>query len=224
MKRITNNVTRLFFIAILLSGSGLVVLAQDPSAKEYPKVEVFVGFSALGENPRPISFGTASVPDGYATPAGFETSVIRNFTRYVGLKADFSAHFQNEQGSGTVTVCNPICATATQPVEFRTRVFNFLAGPEFKARNSTRVTPFAHILAGVAHTSADFTTAGPPFNLSLKRSDTGFAMGLGGGLDLRVTKRVSFRGQIDYNPVFNGDSPTGGSRDFARLSFGILFH
>jgi hypothetical protein len=49
-------------------------------------------------------------------------------------------------------------------------------------------------------------------------------MALGGGLDIRATNRVSFRGQIDYNPVFNGDSPTGGSRDFVRISLGVLFH
>ena len=78
-------------------------------------------------------------------------------------------------------------------------------------------------IAGVAHTSATFTTPGPTFNLLLKKSDNSFAMGLGGGLDIRATKRVSFRGSMDYNPVFVNDS-TSGTRDFIRLSLGILFH
>ncbi|MEP6912794.1 MAG: hypothetical protein ABI923_08575, partial [bacterium] len=77
--------------------------------------------------------------------------------------------------------------------------------------------------AGVAHTSANFTTPGPTFNLSLKSSNTGFAMALGGGLDIRATKKVSFRGQLDYNPVFIHDSSSG-TRDFVRLSLGVLFH
>jgi len=34
-----------------------------------------------------------------------------------------------------------------QDFQLKTRVYNFLAGPEFKARNSTRFTPFAHVLA-----------------------------------------------------------------------------
>jgi opacity protein-like surface antigen len=98
-----------------------------------------------------------------------------------------------------------------------------LAGPEFKARNSTRLTPFAHLLAGVAHTSANFTTPGPTFNFLLKNSQTSFAMALGGGLDIRATKRVSFRGSMDYNPVFLRDS-TSGTRDLVRLSLGVLIH
>jgi hypothetical protein len=48
-------------------------------------------------------------------------------------------------------------------------------------------------------------------------------MALGGGFDIRATKRVSFRGSLDYNPVFVNDS-VAGTRDFLRLSLGILFH
>jgi hypothetical protein len=110
---------------------------------------------------------------------------------------------------------------ATQDFRIKTRVYNFLAGPEFKARNRTRLTPFAHVLAGMTHTSASFTTPGPTFNITARTSHNGFAMGMGGGLDIRASKRVSFRAQMDYNPVFTGDR---GSRDFARLSLGVLFH
>ncbi|MDQ2921774.1 MAG: hypothetical protein M3R52_09230, partial [Acidobacteriota bacterium] len=90
------------------------------------------------------------------------------------------------------------------------------------ARNSIHFTPFAHVLAGVAHTSANFTSPGPTFNIFLKRSDTNFAMAL--GLDIRATKRVSFRGQMDYNPVFIQNSTSGCRRDLARISLGVLFH
>jgi opacity protein-like surface antigen len=200
-----------------------IALAQQPNKNDYPKVEAFAGFSALGESPRDIRFGGFSTGEGYATPNGFEISVIRNFTRHIALKGDFSAHFKNDSNTGPLTLCTPTCTTATQTFEVKTRVYNFLAGPEFKARNSTRFTPFAHLLAGVAHTSANFTTPGPTFNILLKRSDTGFAMGLGGGLDIRATKRLSFRGQIDYNPVFIPDA-TSGTRDFVRISLGVLFH
>jgi hypothetical protein len=48
-------------------------------------------------------------------------------------------------------------------------------------------------------------------------------MALGGGLDIRASKRVSFRALMDYNPVFVNDS-TSGRRDFVRLSLGVLFH
>jgi len=227
MKRINKNVLiRLVFSTALLLCSALLASAQSPNSDEYPKVEVFVGYSALGEaNGRGISFGpNAFVGANYsAAKAGFETSIIRNFSKRFGIKGDFSAHFNNQSGSGPITSCTPACTTVTQDFQLKTRVYNFLAGPEFKARNSTRFTPFAHVLGGVAHTSATFTTPGPTFNLLLKKSDNSFAMALGGGIDIRATRRVSFRGQMDYNPVFVHDS-TSGTRDFFRLSLGVLFH
>jgi opacity protein-like surface antigen len=121
------------------------------------------------------------------------------------------------------TACTPTCTTVTQDFRFKTRVYNFLAGPEFKARNSTRFTPFAYALAGVAHTSATFTTSGPTLNLLLKKSDNSLAMALGGGLNIRAGKRVSFRGTIDYNPVFIRDSGSD-RRDLMRISLGVLIH
>ena len=226
MKRINKNLLiRLAFSTALLLCSALVVSAQSTKPDEYPKVEVFVGYSALGEANGPgISFGpNSTVGASYTSKPGFETSVTRNFTKYFGIKGDFSAHFNNESKSGPITGCTPGCTTVTQAFQLKTRVYNFLAGPEFKARNSTRFTPFAHVLGGVAHTSATFTTPGPSFNLLLKKSDNSFAMGLGGGLDIRASKRVSFRAMMDYNPVFVHDSASG-TRDFVRFSLGVLFH
>jgi len=211
--------SRLLPCVALLMCSVAAALAQGAKTDEYPKIEVFAGYSALGEaNSRGV-FGSAS---NLAGP-GFETSIIRNFGKHFGIKGDFSAYFHNESNSGPITPCTPGCTTVTQAFQIRSRVFNFLGGPEFKARNKTRFTPFAYALAGVAHTRATFTTPGPTFNLLLKKTDTSFAMALGGGLDIRATKRVSLRGSMDYNPVFVHDS-TSGTRDLARFSLGVLFH
>jgi opacity protein-like surface antigen len=226
MKRINKSLLiRMVFGTVLLLCSALLGSAQSPNPDEYPKVEVFVGYSFLGEaGSRGISFGpNGSIGANYSAEPGFEASIIRNFSKHFGIKGDFSAHFNNESASGPITACTPSCTTVTQDFKFKTRVYNFLAGPEFKARNSTRFTPFAHVLGGVAHTRATFTTPGPTFNLLLKESDNSFAMALGGGLDIRASKRVSFRALMDYNPVFVHDS-TSGRRDFVRLSLGVLFH
>jgi len=225
MKRFNKNLLiRVAVSTTLLLGSALVVLAQSPTPDEHPKVEVFVGYSALGEaNSRAVSFGPNASVSGDYEGQGFETSIIRNFSKHLGIKGDFSASFNNESGSGPITACTTACTTVTQNFQLKTRVYNFLAGPEFKARNSTRFTPFAHALGGVAHTSATFTTPGPTLNLLLKKSDNSFAMALGGGLDIRASKRVSFRALVDYNPVFVNDS-TSGTRDFFRFSLGVLFH
>jgi opacity protein-like surface antigen len=218
-------IPRLFFSALFLLCSVPVALPQNANTDEYPKVEMFAGYSALGEaNSRGISFGAnRRVGGNYSAEPGFETSIIRNFSKHLGIKGDFSAHFNNESASGPITSCTPACTTVTQDFQLKTRVNNFLVGPEYKARNSTRFTPFAHVLGGVAHTSATFTTAGPTFNLLLKKTDNSFAMALGGGIDIRASKRVSFRGLMDYNPVFVHDS-TSGTRDLVRISLGVLIH
>ena len=213
-----------FLSVTLMMCASASAWAQGTPTDEYPRVGVFAGYSALGEvNGNSISFGpTASISGNYATPTGLETSVIGNFSKHFGIKGDFSAHLSSESGRGPLTACTPTCTTATQDFQFKTRLFNFLAGPELKARNSSRFTPFAYALGGVAHTSATFTTTGPTLNLSLKRSDNSFAMALGGGVDIRAGKRVSFRGSMDYNPVFINDSDSG-TRDLVRISLGILF-
>ena len=213
-----------FLSVIVLMCLASPALAQLYNIPDYPKVEFFVGYSALGEvNSGRITFGpTASIQGNYATPTGFETSVTRNFSRHFGIKGDFSAHLRNESGPGSFSSCNPTCTTAMQDFQLKTRLYNFLAGPEFKARNSSRFTPFAYALAGVAHTSATLTTTGPTFNLLLKRSDNSFAVALGGGLDIRAGKRVSFRATMDYNPVFIRDSGSD-RRDLVRISAGFLF-
>jgi opacity protein-like surface antigen len=225
MKRInTNLLIRVAVSTTLLLGSALPVLAQSSNQNEHPKFEFFAGYSVLGESgSRAVSLGPNASVSGDYEGQGFETSIIRNFSKHFGIKGDFSASFNNESGRGPVTSCTPVCTTATQDFQLKTRVYNFLAGPEFKARNSTRFTPFVHALGGIAHTSATFTTPGPTFNLLLKKSDNSFAMALGGGLDIRASKRVSFRASMDYNPVFVND-PTTGTRDFVRFSLGFLFH
>ena len=213
-----------FLSVIVLMCATASALAQDTTSNEHPKFEFFAGYSAIGETgSRVISLGPNASVGGDYQGQGFETSIIRNFNKHFGIKGDFSFHFNNESSRGPIAACTPVCTTVTQDFQLKTRVYNFLAGPEFKARNSTRFTPFVHALGGFAHTSATFTTPGPTHILFLRRNDNSFAMGLGGGLDIRASKRVSFRGMMDYNPVFVRNSPSG-TRDFIRLSLGVLFH
>ena len=96
MKRIHKDlITSLPLCAALLLCSAAFALAQTASKDDYPKVEVFVGYSALGEaNSRGIAFGAGRTEGNYSGD-GIETSVIRNFSKHFGIKGDFSAHFNN---------------------------------------------------------------------------------------------------------------------------------
>jgi len=215
---------RLLLCVGLLICPTALAWAQSGTTDEHPKFEFFAGYSALGDANTRGSFGNGASDSGdFSTWTGFEASLIRNVNKHFGIKGDFSAHFNDESARFALTACTPTCATATQDNQLKTRLYNFLIGPEFKARNHTRFTPFVYALAGVAHTRTSFTTAGPTINLHLEKDDNGFAMALGGGLDIRATQRVSFRASMDYNPVFVNDSVTS-RRDLVRFSLGVLFH
>ena len=154
-------------------------LAQGTTSNDCPKVEVFVGYSALGgAGGGGISFGSNRGVGGNYSGDGFEASLVRNFRKRFGIKGDYSAHFNNDSARGPITDCTTACTTVTEDFQLKTRVYNFLAGPEFKASNSTRFTPFVHALGGFAHTSATFTTPGPTLVLLLRRNDNSFAMSL----------------------------------------------
>ncbi|HJZ63298.1 MAG TPA: outer membrane beta-barrel protein [Candidatus Acidoferrum sp.] len=84
-----------------------------------------------------------------------------------------------------------------------------MAGPVFSYRKSERVTPFAHVLVGGAWASGGGI------------SENGFAMGVGGGLDVNLNKHVAWR-------LVQGDwllFRAGGETDKknARISTGIVF-
>lgn len=219
-----NSMTRILLSAVFLMRLADFTSAQTTPKPDFPKLEIFAGYSALGEvNKSDINFGAFSTGSDYPSVAGIETSVTRNLSRHFGLKGDFSAHFNTETDRATIVAgCpTPPCSPVTQDFTVKTRVFNFLGGPEFKARNSSRFTPIGYTLAGVAHTTARFTS-GPTFNILANTGHTGFAMALGGGVDIRAGRKVSFRATMDYNPLFNSGS-NGGTRHFVRISTGVLF-
>lgn len=187
--------------------------AQDSERK----VEFFGGYSHLNTD---LEEPDAPL-DRFDNLDGFNVSVTGYLTKRFGITGDFSAHFRSQTEDlpgGTI--------------RFRSRSFNYLGGPQVRFINSTRVTPFIHALAGVANNRFAYRatatgTSTPAADVSVSVTD--FALALGGGLDLRVSKRVALRlFQIEYNPVFLRDRPelntNGGRRlDNVRFSIGIVF-
>src|SRR5436189_5731630 len=79
MKRLNWDLLKLALCALFISGAAGLTPAQTTTKDEYPKFEIFAGYSAIGEaSGRGISFGTASIGANYAGKAGFETSLTRN--------------------------------------------------------------------------------------------------------------------------------------------------
>ena len=87
-------------------------------------------------------------------------------------------------------------------------VYEYLFGPRINAR-AEKANGFVHFLLGGAH----FSGGG--------ESESGFMLGIGGGVDVRVSPNASIRLlQIDWLPArFQGEW----SRDPVRFGFGIVF-
>jgi len=138
---------------------------------------------------------------------GVEGFVKGNVSRYVGLKGSYSFNRKSFDISGGVPV---------QTFNVDADLHQFMGGAEFKDNaRETKVKPFAHVMAGVAHTKLD--VSGLP---AADDSETGFAAAIGGGLDFRINDRVDFRAiQFDYNPNrANGET----SHNF-RFGIGFIF-
>ena len=217
---------RLLLQAVLAVSCAQPILAQSYPKEDYPKLEAFVGYSVLGRtNNNVTNFGPVTENSTITTTTGFELATIGNLKRWIGFKGDFSGYFAEDRDQALVRAC-PDCPTAAGTVRLKTRLFESMGGPEVKARNNTRWTPFAHTLFGLAHSTSTFNVTGPTANFSQRASDGAFAMAMGGGVDFRVADRFSLRSSVDYNPVFFGPNDTVANhrQDFVRFSVGVLFH
>ncbi len=138
---------------------------------------------------------------------GVEGFVKGNVSRYVGLKGSYSFHRK------TFDITAPGVT-----VEVDADIHQFLGGVEFKDNaRETAVKPFAHILAGAAHSRGRASGPGITFN----ESETDFAAAVGGGIDFRINDRVDIRAiQFDWNPV---RSDNGGTSHNYRIGIGIIF-
>ena len=218
----------LFFALGLVIFSAVIAAAQGTS--DYKKSEVFVGYS---NGQIDTGADSGSTINAFFRDRenfnGVEASGVYNLTRYIGLKGDFSAHFQRRKFTGDFT--DPITGTTTTvSVRNDNSLYNFLGGVQIKDNSkSGRWKPFAHALVGAATARSKFrdiactTSAGTTCPVGFDNdtfSDTGLAGAFGGGLDIRLNDHIQIRAiQADYNPVRVG----GFTNHNARFGAGIVF-
>jgi opacity protein-like surface antigen len=203
--------------------SAASAVAQAQPVDDYKKVEFFAGYSN-GQVDTGVDSGNSAV-DFFRDRENFNgvnVSGVYNFSRYLGVKGDVSATFNNNTFSGE---------TGGAVVSFKNNnsLYNFLGGIQVKDNANEGVfKPFGHVLVGVAHARAKFkdytctpTTGVCPTVIAPDStfSDTGFAAAVGGGIDFRVNNRFQIRAiQIDWNPV-----RSQGTQNNLRLGAGIVF-
>jgi len=174
---------RLLAVALLVLFCTAYTVAQD-----YPKAEVFGGFSFTHLDTEGFTAPTGvSIKHWYP---GWEAAVQYNLTKLLGIKADFSGNYGKPVNVPGVTGIPSAHS------------YNFLFGPVVSARTG-RFTPFAQALFGANRLSLGSSTISVPvLGVSVPEtgySETAFAMAFGGGLDVKVSHHFAYRlGQFDY--------------------------
>jgi opacity protein-like surface antigen len=179
-------------------------------AQEMPRTEVFGGYSYFH-------------PNGGGGLHGWNGSVDVNLNKWLGVVADFSGYYGSSSTSVSTAIIGPPGLSVEASAD--SNIHTFLVGPQVAYRKDERLTPFGHALLGLSrvHQRGTATTTGPLMGtttFSFNDTDTGFAMGLGGGLDVTITRSVALRLiQADYLMTrLNGDSQNN-----ARVSVGFVF-
>lgn len=230
---------KLIMLVVLIQVCVSVGWAQT----DEPKTEIFAGYSTIATQSRITNKDIANIGgitpeqfrqlagfelasnDRFISTNGFEASVTRYFSKRVGLTGDFSGYYHRE----LTGIAGTLFGT-------KTSIYTILGGPHVRFVNKSRVTPFIHALVGVARVRTSYRENESPNPLTVADSSTRLATALGGGLDLRVSKRVAIRLlQLDYSPILGKDRTLTASdgtpielngraqeKNF-RLSIGIVF-
>ncbi len=155
----------------------LLLLSSSALGQDYPRMEVFGGFSYFSAD--------AGTRESFY---GWQASISANFQENIGFTLDSGGQYNTTLG---ITL----------------QAYEFLLGPRYIMRGE-RFTGFAHALFGLEHARAGGF------------SDTAFAMGFGGGVDVNVSDRIAIRAfQFDYIPV----TSSGVWTHDARVGAGVVF-
>jgi hypothetical protein len=146
-------------------------------------VEIFGGYSLLPANGDDFPRQTSH---------GVQVDVAGNFTRWFGVFGDFGVQFDTARSLGP----------GFEGLVARSTVREFLVGPRFTARSEV-ADVFVHGLFGssTGDAGADFEGF----------SDSGLTFGGGGGIDVRIARRLAVRAQFDLLGSF-ADIVEGNSR------------
>jgi hypothetical protein len=206
---------RFFSVTSLVLVASLAAMAQD-----YPKAEVFGGYSFFRAD------GSSSIRVGGGDNLnGWNASVCGNLNGWFGLAADFSGHYDSSSSTTELSPPGvpglPPLPTFSTKVNSDTNIFTFLVGPRFSYRKNERMTPFAHVLLGASRRHADSEISSSSFGrVSFSANDTAFAAAVGGGLDVPLSKDLALR-VVQAECVLTRSFGNNGNN--ARVSTGSFF-
>jgi opacity protein-like surface antigen len=150
---------------------------------EYPKAEVSFGYSFVNVHPDIPQITSFNVNGGGA-------AFVYNASHLIGIKAEFMDY---TGGGGAQLRALGFNGNVSS------NIFTYLFGPQVK-KHSGRFQPFGEALFGAAHSGTFASIYDEIHGISAAgNSNNSFAMELGLGVDIPVTKHISIRPvEVDY--------------------------
>ncbi len=193
---------KLIIATLLIASCTSLLKAQTPDAQ--PKNEFFAGYSCHSAD-----INTLTIDPHRTQQNGVNLGYTRNLTRHISLTGDASVHFHRDSRS-----------TGAGTFSSRRDQYFLLGGIQLRAGNDKRLRPFAHALFGASLFRGFTSDLRPSSNVYTFDDATSFAMALGGGVDIHVSKRIDLRLiQVDFTPTFFGS----GRQNNFRISTGLVF-
>ena len=174
-----------------------LLTASVAGATDHGAAEAFLGYNLVNFNPSITALPSFTIQGGNAQFA-------YNFSPWVGAVLDFGAVNATENFRSANNF------TPNRGIDHS--LMNVVIGPRFTYHNHSRFVPFVQTLFGGARAKSSTSitlnqgaTVWPPVGLpvapglaqpieaELEADRTGFAMILGGGLDIKISKHIAFR-------------------------------
>jgi len=224
------------FLCLLLY-SALSAFAQE----QVPRAELFGGYSYLHIDTQGVTgstldaacnnlLGPGTCPPGsfgvHPGANGWNASAQYNVTHFLGIKGDFSGHY-NTPVTISSRIANALAQAGITGLPPKAHSYSYLFGPVL-FQSKGRYTPFAHALFGQNSVGTSLSHVTGLGISGLTTSDSAFAMAFGGGVDIKISERIAVRaGQVDYlytKHDFSGGAPSiAKHQNNLRASVGIVF-
>lgn len=128
---------------------------------------------------------------------------LTNYTslKWLGVTAEVSGQYAHPSFTIPADYIEP--GVPEMDTEFTDMIFSStyaaMIGPSFAYRGNSGIEPFAHFLVGGIYGKESLTSKGEiEAGFAMSTSDWVFGYALGGGADIKLSKIVALRGQVDW--------------------------
>jgi len=203
----------------------LLLVPISLAAQQFSRSDVYGGFQyGFFGNVHtwdPYSSGSSDVNNASldVNGVGWDAAYAVHINKSIGVAADFSGGVgrpsNQEGGVGGVM----------QSVQYHVQTYNLAFGPVYSFEEKNGIQPFVHALIGGGYATGSACAPSAACISLTQRNHNGLSTGgfityLGGGVDKKFNKSVSFRGQFDWFDSYG--EYTGGTKNI-RLTAGVVY-